>query len=309
MTPGLHARVRMDATQSDRLVLELDTSNDGSFATQQPLNTTIVSPQGPRFVSATIIGPETLPGASSLGVQMALLFDRVVDPVSAQDPTNYQMPANAVQKAKSQLSGRIVVANLQEPEGPYVASSVTVSGISDARGATGSSASVPLQTKIQDPGAVVLGRVFNADGTPVSSAVVTYSTIPPAPDCATEQDEQPVGVSSVQVSADGRYEFRYVHQDSCGMPFQISTQDPNTGGLRQLSNFVRIPGQQLIMDIPILGNLFRSKNAQKSATELVVLCTVHRISPSTEPSPTPKYPQPFMDKGKFDGAAAPGGGK
>ncbi|HEX4603250.1 MAG TPA: Ig-like domain-containing protein, partial [Candidatus Angelobacter sp.] len=252
VTPGLRARVRLDSTQPDRLVLEIDTGRDGSFATQQPLSTTIVTPQGPRFVSATIIGPETLPGASSLGVQMALLFDRVVDSTAAQETSNYQMPANAVQKAKSQLSGRIVVANLQQPEGPYVPSSVTVSGIADARGAIGAGGTVPLQTKIQDPGAVVLGRVFNADGTPVSSAIVTYSTVPPA-DCLTESDELPVGVANVQVSADGRYEFRYVRQDSCGMPFQISTQDPNTGGLRQLSNFVRIPGQQLIMDLPILG--------------------------------------------------------
>ncbi|MBZ5508478.1 MAG: Ig-like domain-containing protein [Acidobacteriia bacterium] len=252
MTLGMRARVKLDSAQPDRLILELDTNNDGSFATQQPLSTTTVAPQGPRFVSATIIGPETLPGASSLGVQLALLFDRVVDATSAQLTTNYQMPANAIQKARSQLSGRIVVANLQQPEGPYVPSSVTVSGIADARGATGIGGTVPLQTKIEDPGAVVLGRVFNADGTPVSTAVVTYSTVPPA-DCAAEADELPVGVSSVPVSADGRYEFRYVRQDSCGMPFQISTQDPNTGGLRQLSNFVRIPGQQLLMDIPILG--------------------------------------------------------
>ena len=54
-------------------------------------------------------------------------------------------------------------------------------------------------------------------------------------------------------------------------------------------------------DIPILGNLFRSKNLQKSTTELVVLCTVHRIAPNSGASELPKYPQPFMDKGKFDG--------
>jgi pilus assembly protein CpaC len=75
---------------------------------------------------------------------------------------------------------------------------------------------------------------------------------------------------------------------------------------RVTDQYSKMPG---LGDIPILGNLFRSKNAQKSATELVVLCTVHRISPSTEPAPTPKYPQPFMDKGKFDGPSAPGGGK
>src|SRR5713226_3627815 len=74
---------------------------------------------------------------------------------------------------------------------------------------------------------------------------------------------------------------------------------------RVTDQYSKVPG---LGDIPILGNLFRSKNAQKSATELVVLCTVHRISPSNEAPGKPKYPKPFLDKGKFDGAA-PGGGK
>lgn len=60
----------------------------------------------------------------------------------------------------------------------------------------------------------------------------------------------------------------------------------------------KMPG---IGDIPILGNLFRSKNLQKSNSELMVLCTVHRISPTTQLPETPKNPQPFLDPGKFDG--------
>ncbi len=59
----------------------------------------------------------------------------------------------------------------------------------------------------------------------------------------------------------------------------------------------KIPG---LGDIPILGNLFRSRNLQKQKTELMVLCTVHRISPSTQAPPGPNYPQPFLDKEKFD---------
>src|SRR5437667_9761641 len=74
---------------------------------------------------------------------------------------------------------------------------------------------------------------------------------------------------------------------------------------RVTDQYSKVPG---LGDIPILGNLFRSKNAQKSATELVVLCTVHRISPNNEAPGKPKYPKPFLDKGKFDGAA-PGSGK
>jgi pilus assembly protein CpaC len=59
----------------------------------------------------------------------------------------------------------------------------------------------------------------------------------------------------------------------------------------------KIPG---LGDIPILGNFFRSKSLQKSNSELMVLCTVRRISPSTEPPSPPKNPRPFLDDGKFD---------
>jgi pilus assembly protein CpaC len=68
----------------------------------------------------------------------------------------------------------------------------------------------------------------------------------------------------------------------------------------------KIPG---LGDIPILGNLFKSKNAQKSKTELMVLCTVHRIAPSNQEPAGPGYPQPFLDDGKFDGKKPSPGSK
>jgi hypothetical protein len=39
---------------------------------------------------------------------------------------------------------------------------------------------------------------------------------------------------------------------------------------------------------------------QKSNSELMVLCTVRRISPNAETPAGPTNPQPFMDKDKFD---------
>jgi pilus assembly protein CpaC len=62
-------------------------------------------------------------------------------------------------------------------------------------------------------------------------------------------------------------------------------------------------------DVPILGNFFKSKNTQKSNSELMVLCTVHRIAPSTQNPPLPNYPKPFMDKDKFDVKKPSGGSK
>ncbi len=61
----------------------------------------------------------------------------------------------------------------------------------------------------------------------------------------------------------------------------------------------KIPG---LGDIPILGTFFKSKSISKSNSELMVLCTVHRISPNAETPAGPKNPQPFMDRDKFDGS-------
>ena len=59
----------------------------------------------------------------------------------------------------------------------------------------------------------------------------------------------------------------------------------------------KIPG---LGDIPILGTFFKSKSVQKSNSELMVLCTVRRVSPSAEPVAGPKVAQPYMDPSKFD---------
>ena len=69
----------------------------------------------------------------------------------------------------------------------------------------------------------------------------------------------------------------------------------------------KIPG---LGDIPILGNFFKSKNVQKSNAELMVLCTVHRVSASNQSPEGPKNPIPFLEKDKFDGTKAkPSGDK
>jgi pilus assembly protein CpaC len=64
----------------------------------------------------------------------------------------------------------------------------------------------------------------------------------------------------------------------------------------------KIPG---LGDIPILGNFFKSKSIQKSNSELMVLCTVHRVSPNAEVPPGPKNPQPFINNDKFDAKKPP----
>jgi pilus assembly protein CpaC len=75
---------------------------------------------------------------------------------------------------------------------------------------------------------------------------------------------------------------------------------------RVTSQLNKIPG---LGDIPVLGALFRSKSLSKSNSELMVLVTAKKVSPDAVAPPLPQYPQPFLDKNKFDGSKPGGGGK
>jgi pilus assembly protein CpaC len=69
----------------------------------------------------------------------------------------------------------------------------------------------------------------------------------------------------------------------------------------------KIPG---LGDVPVLGNLFKSKNNSKSQSELMVLVTAHRVQPSTGPGPNLNFPEKFMNDGKAPSKTPmPGGGQ
>jgi protocatechuate 3,4-dioxygenase beta subunit len=233
------------------LMLDVDSNGDGQYETQQQLSSETLTPQGPRFVSATVIGPQTIAGSQPFGQQVAMLFDRVVDATAAAKKENYEVPSNSVHSAKRQLSGRLVFATLTQPEGPYIESSMTARNVTDARGVKGPEATVAMGSRLQDIGAVVSGRIIDADGTPVTGAIVTY-TQNPILDCAPPLDEE-IGIAATQAGNDGRFEFRYVRQDQCGVPFRILTRDPATGAVRSVTSSVRVAGEQIVMDIALFG--------------------------------------------------------
>ena len=178
-----------------------------------------------------------------------MLFDRIVDPTSSGTVSNYSIPNNSIKSASKQLSGRLVFANLAQPEGPYVPTSVTVNGIADQRNVAGPGATVSLHSLLQDPGAVVTGRVLQPDGTPSTTATVTYANTTFSSTC---QDASLIGLAAVPVQSSGIYQFRYIDQSACG-GFQISTQDPVSGAVRQVNSYVTARGQQMVIDLALLG--------------------------------------------------------
>ncbi len=170
------------------------------------------------------------------------------------DVSHYEIPQNAVIGAKRQLSGRLVFVALEQPEGPLVPASLAVQGIRDERGAGGSRQEQALGSRLTAPGAVVTGRVLQADGTAVPDALVTYlNSSGTATDLGCRVG-MPAGVAAQRTDAAGRFAFRYVSQDGCGLPFRMETQDPTTGALRGVKAYVRANGQSMALDIVLIGH-------------------------------------------------------
>jgi Carboxypeptidase regulatory-like domain len=215
----------------------------GAAPTEEP-----VTSGGPRLVAASIIGPEVLAGAGPFGLHGILVFDRILDGPSAAVATRYVVPNNAVRSAKAALSGRLVVVNLSQPEGPYVQTTIEVDGLLDLRGRRGGG-SAEFGSRLVDPGAVVTGRVLGADGTAVRTANVVHTN---NTDFTCRFPGQ-TGIASLPVDGDGRFEYRYVRRDNCGQPFEMVTQDPGTGAVRKSSGFVRAAGERIVLDIVLLG--------------------------------------------------------
>ena len=276
--PGTVARIAHDPLRPDEIVL----AKEGESVTRAGA---AVAPQGPRLVSATLIGPETLQGASPFGFQAVALFDRVVDGASAARKENYKVPKNAVHGAKRQLSGRLVFVSLEQPEGPYVPTTFSVlGGVSDPRGNEGPSGTEPMGSRLEDPGAIVSGRVFQADGTPVSSGAVTYVN---NSDLSCKFNNE-AGFAALPLDSDGHYEFRYVRQDSCGTPFKIVTVDPATGGRRQASAFVRAAGEAITLDLALFGR--GAVEGTVTVTQAPKPCRGPRSSRSARPIPRSAAP-------------------
>jgi pilus assembly protein CpaC len=77
---------------------------------------------------------------------------------------------------------------------------------------------------------------------------------------------------------------------------------------RATTQLNKVPG---IGDIPILGQLFRSKNINKNNTELLVMVTAHIVDPVHQEATSSALPQmavPFLEQPKFD-REAPGNGQ
>lgn len=247
--PGGKARIVIDPSRGSPAI-DVDSDGEGSIDTSTAMDASTIYPSAPKFLSASIVGPETFQSAGPFGFNVALLFDRVVDEATSADRSRYSIPDNQFYSARRQLSGRLVLGTLAYPEGPYVPSSVTVNGIADLRGVAGGTETKTLKSLLEQPGAVVSGRVINGDGQLAAGVRVIYSANSNWSDC------QEVSVSpfaSAITDAQGRYQFRYVFRDPCGVGFRMLAIDDAHQSQRSVGGKVRTAGERITADIALLG--------------------------------------------------------
>ncbi|HYE86931.1 MAG TPA: carboxypeptidase regulatory-like domain-containing protein, partial [Vicinamibacterales bacterium] len=208
------------------------------------------SASGPVLISASVVGPETLEAAGPFGFNVALLFDRVVSDTAAADIAQYSIPNNQMLSARRQLSGRLVFGSLAQPEGPYVPTSIAVSGMLDPRGMGVGPQSAPLQSLLTFPGAVISGRVINSEGQLAAGIRVIYNGDANWKDC---QTPLPIRFTQAITDASGRYQFRYVMRHPCGGGWTMEARDDLKQSFRRVSGSVRSPGERVTADIALLG--------------------------------------------------------
>ena len=247
--PGARARIVLDTFRAGTFQLEEDRDGDELFEDVRALSEETLYPQGPTLVAASVIGRQVLEGAQSMGVHMIAVFDRIVDEADAANVLAYSIPDNAVQVSKAELSGRLVFLSLEQPEGPFFPTTLTAGDIGDRRRVRRAPTTIPVNVLLEEPGAIVSGRVFNADGSPVASGQIIYSNHQGFL-CEVAKS---TGVSAVPLRSDGRYELRYVRRDPCGGPFGIAYQDPETGEVSHGQRFVRTDGEHITVDLALFG--------------------------------------------------------
>ncbi len=254
--PGSRVRLSFDPEHPEEVRVQLDLDGDGTFEQDDRQATPAQTPSGPRLVAAAVIGPETLAGANPFGTQAVAVFDRVVGEAAARAAEAWTLPRNAVRSARRQLSGRLVFALLEQPEGHCSPATLGLARpMLDTHGFEGPVGSLALDSRLREVGALVRGTVRQADGTPVGSGKVYYSNntnFGCSPSCAIS------GLSELPLAGDGSFEFRFVRQDACGCPFQLTTRDPQSGAARTvearvLGGGVGVCAAPMALDIALLG--------------------------------------------------------
>lgn len=171
--------------------------------------------------------PSCLPvSAQNYGTVLAVLFSKPMVQSTIDLPDAYALEnGNTANSVQIQPGGRVALLNMKWPLGGIRSRTMTVTGVTDARGNTITGARRAVQKGLME-GTAIKGKVVRADGSPAAGIPVTL----------TMYDEQLTGfadclpfvvrVSQVYSDVDGFFNFDFV---LAGIPYSLSATD--TGGL------------------------------------------------------------------------------
>ena len=220
-----------------------------------PASDTSVTDPAPSVLSVVqmkdydILSCSGLPPGLQIGRVVAVLFSERVTAASVQDRlaadliTSFEATGNRVVSVALQPGGRIALLGLRDSVGPYVPRQLTVSGITDLRGHTMASQTLPIAITIDGEGGVLSGRVIQPDGTPVPFASIRYLTYLA---CGGNPWR---GISQKTADADGRFTWDFVLRNLN----RIVAVDSETEEFRDIQFALQRNGQHINLDIVMLG--------------------------------------------------------
>ena len=155
------------------------------------------------------------------GTVLAVLFSKPMTQNGVNLPSAYALEnGNRANSVQIQPGARVALLNMAQPVGAIRPRTMTVTGVSDARGNPIAVNSRPVQSNLQ-AGSAIHGRVVRADGSVADAVPVTltyYETEGVGFDC----ESFIVRASQVFTDVNGFFDFDFVLS---GIPYSISATD------------------------------------------------------------------------------------
>jgi hypothetical protein len=191
--------------------------------------------------------PEAVALRAQLGRVIAVLFSTEVTPAAVQDRltasgiTRYLVEGNAVVGVALQPGRRIAFLGLRNAVGPFVSRQITISGVTDAQGRVMDAQTLPIETTVSDPAAVVSGQVLSAEGQAVPFADVRMFM---------QFCDRMVGLGSSVADSSGHFAFDWIR---AGDANRATVVDPASGDGRRVDYSIQRNGQRLNVNVVFLG--------------------------------------------------------
>ncbi len=193
-------------------------------------------------------------GTWRFGRVAAVLFSEEVTPESVQDKvdrariTNFSAEENQVVGVSLQPGRRIAFLAFRDPIGPFVTRSLAISGAADGRGQVMDPWTGSVEATIEDPGAVLSGRILQPDGAAAEGAEVRLFTqiqVPSEDGCESSW----YGIGSKRSGAGGAYGWDWIPLATD----KLVAIDPATEEFRSVPFTAARDGQRLNVDVVFLG--------------------------------------------------------